>query len=49
MTRHRSMGSGPARSKRPRLLFLLLFLLLSAGLLWKEYPALVRYVKIARM
>jgi hypothetical protein len=48
MTRYRSIGDGPAKNKRSRLLWLLL-LLLPAGLLWKEYPSLVRYMKIARM
>lgn len=48
MIRHRSISDGPAKNKRSRLLWLPL-LLLPAGLLWKEYPALVRYMKIARM
>jgi hypothetical protein len=48
VTRHRSISDGPAKNKRLRLLWLLL-LLLPAGLLWKEYPSLVRFVKIARM
>ncbi len=51
MTRQRTVrarNDGPAKSKRLWLL-LLLFAVPAAGLFWREYPALVRYIKIARM
>jgi hypothetical protein len=47
MMRHRAQSDG--RSGKTLLWLLLLVLLPAAALLWKEYPALVRYIKIERM
>jgi hypothetical protein len=46
MMRRRSGSDG---SSGKNLLWLLLVLLPAAALLWNEYPALVRYVRIKRM
>jgi hypothetical protein len=50
MTRQRTRKTGnqPASGKRLWLL-LLLFTLPAAAVAWREYPALARYIKIARM
>jgi hypothetical protein len=51
MTRQRTVTrrqAEPAKSRRPWLLLLLL-VVPAAGIAWKEYPSLVRYIKIARM
>jgi hypothetical protein len=47
MTPNRSTSDGTVMKKR--LWLLLLLALPAAGLFWKEYPALVRYIKIERM
>jgi hypothetical protein len=47
MTPNHSTSDGTVMKKR--LWLLLLFALPAAGLLWKEYPALIRYIKIERM
>jgi hypothetical protein len=44
----KSRNRGPAKSKQPWLLLLLLALP-AAALAVKEYPAIVRYIKIERM
>jgi hypothetical protein len=52
MTRQRTMTRSKGRPVKGRRLCLLLFLplgLAAAGMAWKEYPSLVRYLKIARM
>jgi hypothetical protein len=46
--RTRKTGTGPA-SSRQLWLVLLLCMLPAAALAWREYPALVRYIKIVRM
>jgi hypothetical protein len=37
------------RGSKKNRLWLLLILLPLAGLFWKEYPSLIRYIKIERM
>jgi hypothetical protein len=52
MTRHRTAKAAPrgsARGGRPWLLLLGLLVVPAAALAVREYPALVRYIKIERM
>jgi MYXO-CTERM domain-containing protein len=49
MTRPRTVTCRKCESTSGRHPWLLLLLALAAGILWKEYPALVRYLKMARM
>lgn len=52
MTRQRTVTRRKHEPAKGKHLWLLLFLplgLAAAGIAWKEYPSLARYLKIARM
>jgi hypothetical protein len=49
MTRQRTAKARNDESARSKRLWLLLLALPVAALFWREYPSVVRYIKIARM